>query len=205
MIHDLRRLSLAAILGAGALALGACGSSSHSSSSTATGSTSSAVAASAPVAVVGKSTTVTLNPATVQLLSQNGITITAVAPAKATKVLVFPVTGGHISVTTFAGSIEQSGGITLAHGGRSVQLTNFVLNTESKQITAVVGGMRVPIFDLNLAAIRRASGPNGTLLASDIKLVVTEEAASSLDGLLGVTGLKAGQDFGVATITLAIK
>lgn len=211
MNHDVRRLPLAAVLGAAVLALGACGSSSKSSSTSSTTSVSASsagattAAASAPVAVVGKTTTVTVNPETAALLKQNDITMTAVAPAKASTVLVFPVTGGHISVTTFAGAIDESGGITLAHAGRTVTLTNFVVDTETRTITASVSGQTVPVFDLNLASLARASGVGGTLVASNIKLLVTGEAASELNSLLGVTALKAGQEFGIATVALTIK
>ncbi|HEX3510846.1 MAG TPA: hypothetical protein VHT27_07070 [Solirubrobacteraceae bacterium] len=206
-----RRLALAVLLGTGVLALNACGSGSttHSSSAATTAASASSVgapsAAAASVAVVGRTTSVTLAPATVQRLGASSINVTAVAPAKAVAGLRFPITGGHISPVTLAGTIEQGGGIKLAHGGRNVTLTKFVLDTAAKQITASVGGLRVPIFALDLSRVRRASGTGGTLLVRGVRLLVTQQAAASLSLLLGGAGLSAGEEFGVATLTVAVK
>ena len=63
--------------------------------------------------------------------------------------------------------------------------------------------MSVPIFDLNLASPKHASGPHGTVVASNIKLTVTPQAATALNSGLGVSTFKAGMNFGIATLTVA--
>lgn len=68
---------------------------------------------------------VVLNPATAAALKRAEITVTAVALAKATTVLVFPVTGGHVVVASPAGTIEPGGGLTFSHAGKSVTLTRL--------------------------------------------------------------------------------
>jgi len=188
-----------------ALGVAACGSSSSSTSSSASTATSTTASASASVPVVGKSTSVVVNPATAQALRQAGITITPVAPATAHTVLLFPVSGGQVVVATLAGTIEHSGGLILSHGAKSVQLANFTVDTSTKQLTALVAGQRVPIFELNLASLKRATGPNGTVIASNIKMTLTAQAATALNSALGLSSFVPGLPFGVATVTVAVK
>ena len=205
---DLRRLSVVPMLAVVALGVAACGSSSSSttsSASSASTATSTTASASASVPVVGKSTSVVVNPVTAQALKQAGITITPVAPATAHTVLLFPVSGGQVVVATLAGTIEHSGGLILSHGGKSVQLTSFTVDTSTKQLTALVAGQRVPIFELNLASLKRATGPNGTVIASDIKMTLTAQAATALNSALGLSTFVPGLPFGVATVTVAVK
>ena len=199
-----RRLTAASVLVVVALGVAACGSSSSSSTTSSTPTTTSTAPAAAQV--IGKSTSVVLNPATAQILKASGITVTPIAPATAKKgLLVFPESGGQIVVATLAGTIDHTGGLALSHNGKSVQLTNFVVNTAAKQITATVGGQSVPIFNLNLASVKRASGVNGTVLARNILLTLTSQAATVLSSSLEATIPNAGLPFGVATLTVAVK
>jgi len=207
-----RRLLAAGVIAAAAIGVTACGSSSSSTSSpsstsaaSSTTTSSTTTTASAPATVVGKSTAIAVNPAVSAALKHAGITVTADAPATAkTTLLVFPARGGKIVVTTLSGTIDHTGGLTFRHSGKSVTLTNPVINTETKQLTAVVNGQPVPIFDLNLASLKRVSGPHGSVVASDIKLTVTHEAASALNTGLGVSTFKGGMTFGIATLAIAV-
>jgi hypothetical protein len=198
---------------AAGLVVAAC-SSGSSGSNTSTGGTaptggtnSSAPARStyapAQATVIGKSTDVVVDPAVSAALKQAGITVTAVAPATAKTTLLFPVSGGQIVVATLAGTVDHTGGLTFSHGGKSVTLTNFVINTNTKRLTATTGTRSMPIFDLNLGSPRRASRPPGTVVASNIKLTVTSQAATVLNRGLGVGTFKAGMNFGIATLTVA--
>ena len=214
-LSSFRRLSAIAFIGAAALAAAACGSSSSSSttasaSGTTTASTSSSkssttTTASAPATVVGKKTDVVVNPKVSASLKHAGITVTGVAPATAKTTWVFPINGGKIVVATLVGTVNDTGGLTFSHSGKSVTLTNPLVNTSTKQLTATVNGQSVPIFNLNLASLKRASGPHGTVVASDIKLTVTSQAASTLNSGLGVSTFTGGMKFGIATLTVAVK
>lgn len=189
----LYRLSLVPVLVAVTLGIAACGSST-----TATRSSTSAT-------VVGKSTSVVVSPATTKLLKEQKITVSAVAPAKVSTVILFPTTSGHFVVNSATGRVEDTGGIKLSHDGASVQFTGFVVDTESSQVTAAVGGLRAPVFDLTLTSRAHTTGPSGTAVFSGMKLTLTEEAATTLNGDLGVNNaFKAGQEFGVATQTIAV-
>ena len=158
---------------------------------------------SARATVIGKSTDVVVNPTVSAALKHAGITITAIAPASAKAALLFPVSGGQIVVATLGGTIDHTGGLTYRHSGKSVTLTNLVINTITKRLTATVAGQLKPIFDLNLASHRRASGPHGKVVASTIKLTVTSQAASALNSGLGVSTFKAGMNFGIARLIVA--
>ena len=158
---------------------------------------------SARATVIGKSTDVVVNPTVSAALKHAGITITAIAPASAKAALLFPVSGGQIMVATLVGTVDHAGGLTFSHGGKSVTLTNLVINTITKRLTATVAGQLKPIFDLNLASHRRASGPHGKVVASTIKLTVTSQAATALNSSLGVSTFRAGMNFGIARLIVA--
>ena len=175
------------------------------SSTPAQGSGTPATAKYAPAlaTVIGNSTDVVVNPAVSAAFKQAGISVTAVAPATAKTTLLFPVSGGQIAGATLAGTVDHTGGLTFSHSGKDVTLTDFVINTNTKQLTATVGGQSMPIFDLSLASLKRASGPHGAVVAGNIKLTVASEAATALNSALGVSTFKDGMDFGIATLTLA--
>jgi hypothetical protein len=204
----MRRRFLALPLALAALGVAACGSSSKttSSASTSTTATSAATTPTASTSVlVGKQTSVALNPATSQLLKENAITVTAVAPATYSKTLVWPVSGGQIAGATVTGTIDHNGGFKLTHGEKSVELTTFVINTSTKQVTALVGEKRIPVYSINTSSEKHQAEAGGVIVDSGLKLTLTEQAASALNGALAVSAFKAGQVFGTATITLAVK
>ena len=214
-----RQPAIAVTVAAGLLVAACGGGSSGSNTSTggteATSGTSSstpaptkytsgkATYASRKATVIGKSTDIVVNPAVSAALKHAGITVTAVAPATAKTTLLFPVSGGQIVVATLAGTVDHTGGLTFRHSGKSVTLTNLVINTNTKHLTATVGGHTMPIFDLNLASPNGTSGPNHTLVASNIKLTVRSRAATALNNGLGVSTFKVGMNFGMATLTVA--
>jgi hypothetical protein len=222
------RLPAVAVIVAGGLVVAACGSGSSggktssgstaatggartntSSGSTATtnGTSSSRSAtityAPAKATVIGKGTDIVVNPAVLLALKQANIAVAAVAPATANTTLHFPVSGGQVARATLAGTVDHAGALTFSHSGKRVTLTNFVIKTKAKHVTATAGGRPMPIFDLNLASSHRGHGPHGTVVESNIKLTVTSQAAAALNNGLGVGAFKAGNNFGIATLTLA--
>jgi len=219
MTFGFRRLTAIGVSAAAILSVAACGSSSSSStkststaaaatSATTSGTTSATTSGSAPATVIGRSTSLVVNPAITAALKHADITIAAVPPASTkthNTLLIFPTSGGQIVTATVTGTVNDTGGVTFSHAGKSVKLTNFVVNTSTKQLTAEVGGQQVVVFDLNLASLKRASGPKGTVVASNIKLKTTPQLASSLNSGLGVTTFKGGQTFGILTLTIAVK
>jgi len=224
MTSILRRLTALCAIAAVALLAAGCGGSSKSST-TASGSTSSgsngsgntsascistagATSTTEPGStVVGRSTSVVLFPSFAAVLKKGAITVASVPPASVTNtVLVFPISGGQIVAATFDGTLSHSGGLTFCHHRKSVALTDFVMNTRTKQVTATVGGKSLPIFDLDLASLKHAEEPLQTIVATNVVLTVTPKAGSALDSGLGVTTFKGGgQVFGVATLIVQVK
>jgi len=220
LLRSCSRQPAIAVMVAAGLVVAAC-SSGSSGSNTSTGGTEAtsgtssstpaptkytsgkATYASRKATVIGKSTDIVVNPAVSAALKHACITVTAVAPATAKPTLLFPVSGGQIVVATLTGTVDHTGGLTFRHGGKSVTLTNLVINTNTKRLTATVGGHTMPIFDLNLASPNGTSGPNHTLVASNIKLTVRSRAATALNNGLGVSTFKVGMNFGMATLTVA--
>jgi hypothetical protein len=201
--------AIAAFVAAG-LVVAACGSGSNgdnfSRSSAATGGTSSGRSATVTYApgkatVIGKSTHVVINPAVSAALKHAGVTLTPIAPATAKATLLFPVSGGQITVATLAGTVDHTGGLTFRHSGKSITVTNLVVNTKTQHLTASVGGKSMPIFDLNLASPNRTGGPHSAVV-SDIKLTVLSRAATTLNSGLGVSTFKVGMNFGIATLNV---
>ena len=224
MLRSCSRLSAIAVIVAAGLVVAACSNTSSSSnvgssstSSRSEPSTSGAPApirgnpgtaptarySSAKVTVVGNGTEVVINPAVSAALKNAGISVAAVAPATGKTTLFFPVSGGQIVVATLVGTLDHAGGLTFTHGARSVTLTNLVINTNTKQLTATVGGQSMPIFGLNLPSHVRASGPHDILVASNVKVTVISAGAAALNSGVGLSAFKAGMDFGVATLTVA--
>lgn len=222
-VFGLRRLTALGAIAAVALFAAACSGSSSSSttasSSTSSGSTSSGSTSSSCTpksgttstaksgsTVIGRSTTVVLFPSFAAALKKEAITVAAVSPASVTKnVLLFPISGGQIVPATFAGTLNHSGGLAFCRHSKSVTVTNFVMNTHTKRLTATVGGKSLPMFNLNLASLKHAREPHRTMIATNIGLMVTPRGAGALNRGLGVTTFKAGQVFGLATPVIQFK
>ena len=195
-----RGMSAAALLAAAALAIAACGSSSSTTST----ATTTATTPAAPVALVGHSSSVVVNAATAQTLAQAGITFVPVPPATASTALVFPVTGGHVVVGTLAGTIDESGGLIVSHGGKVVQFSSFQIDTAAGQLSARRG---------QAGADPRSQPRGGQTRERHQRHGDREQhrddahrgAASELNAALGVSVFKGGMPFGIATLTLAVE
>lgn len=212
MLRSWSRLPATTVIVAAGLVVVACsnpasGNASNSNTSATSGTTSSTSAmtkyVSAKATAIGGSTAILLDPAVSAALERASITVTAIAPATRKTTLRFPVSGGQIVVATLAGVVDHTGGLTFRHSVKSATLTNFVINTSTRQLTATVGGQSMPIFDLTLPSPQPAGGSHRTVVASHIKLTVTSQAAIALNSGLGVTIFLAGMNFGIATITVA--
>jgi hypothetical protein len=153
--------------------------------------------------VIGKSTDVVVDPEVSAALKQTGVTVTAIAPATARATLHFPVSGGQILVATLAGTVHHTGGLTFRHGPRMVTLTDLVINTKTRHVTATVGGRSMPVFRLSLASPMGSSGRHHVVVASNIRLTVLPRAATALNSGLGVRTFRTGRSFGIATLTVA--
>jgi hypothetical protein len=83
-------------------------------------------------------------------------------------------------------------------------VTSFIVDTSTKQVTALVGGQRLPVFAIDTSSEKHQTGVGGTIVESGLKFTLTEQAATALNSALGASAFKAGQLFGTATLTLAV-
>jgi len=148
------------------------------------------------------STDLALDPGTAQALTDLGVTAAPVGPASVTPggELSFPITGGRANVSTFAGSIGHSGGISLTAGATVVELTEFRINVDADpDLTALVGGTRVSILSLDLTGLEAGVKGKRITLANVVGSL-TADAATALNNAFGVTAFTEGLVLGTATV-----
>lgn len=164
-------------------------------------------AAAAPVGVGGGVTNLHLDRATAAALGDLGLSVAPVGPAKATGTRVtFPVTGGAIDPATAAGRVTHSGGLAFSAGGTTVEVTDFIVRTDTKRpvLTAAVGTARVPLLALDLGdakVLRRGPGGVGTWVVR-VETSLTGTAAGALNGAFG-SHLAAGTPIGRVDLRIA--
>ena len=213
----------AVLAAAAALALGAtaCGSDESSSSS---GSGSSGASQQAkPVAQVdqltGRSTAVTLDAGFVDALTQLKLTPSPVGDASISQqgVASFPITGGNVkyfkpgTVSPFVqGEIDHDGsGLQLEGGGKTVRLTDFVVDPGASVLTGKVtvdgkeAAASAPLFFLDGRTLKPLEAKdNGTAVLEGTTVKFKDESAQLLNDTFGVDALEGGLEVGVAKITV---
>ena len=148
------------------------------------------------VALTGGATTVMLDPGAGAALQSLGI---AAAPIGSDS-LAFPITGGRVNAKTFAGTISHSGGIALSRGTTRVELTDFAIGIDSTpELTALVGGNRVPVLSVDLSALK-ADVTGGTITLTGAGLKLTAAAAGALNQAFATTAFTEGLLLGTATV-----
>lgn len=148
------------------------------------------------VELTGGATTVTLDPGAGAALQSLGI---AAAPIGSDS-LDFPITGGRLNARTFAGTIAHSGGIALSRGATRVELTEFEIGIDdTPELTALVGGQRVPILSVDLSALK-SEVRNGSITLTGAVLKLTGAAAGALNQAFGTTAFTEGLVLGTAAV-----
>ena len=151
----------------------------------------------------GGSTTLAVDRGTLGVLVENKVSVTPIRGASAKgRSFTFPITGGRVDAKTVAGTIEHSGGLQFAAGGKKLRVQDFVIDTRKGVLTARVSGTktRVPLLKLNLgdADIDRSSGK---VVVGNVRATLTAEAAAALNKTFGVSLFKRGLKIGVAKVT----
>jgi hypothetical protein len=156
--------------------------------------------------VVGGTTAVKVTSA--PTLTSAGVTIvglgsTSISPGSdGIPIAYFPITGGNIDTSSFAGGIaHNSSGLRLSTSTGSIDLTNFLINTNTLSLSGKVSFgttslSGIPLFNLSF----------GTVPVYPFDLKLTATAAGALSTVLGVPNLT-GATFGIANtlpITAAV-
>jgi hypothetical protein len=208
---------LAALATVAVLALGAaaCGDDEEQPASAASASPK-------PVAQIdslsGRQTEVKLDAGFVDALGTLKLTPAPLGDGKITKAGVarFPITGGNVTyyepgtVSPFVqGEIDHDGsGLSLTGGGKTVELTDFVVDPGASVLTGKVSvdgevaAPSAPLFFLDGRTLQplKAEGSTAVLEGTTVKL--KDEAATLLNDTFGTDALAGGLVIGVAKITV---
>ncbi len=169
------------VLACAALTLGACGGVSGK------GGPSTLPTAAEPVTLTGGAAILAIDPQTAGLLEDNGITLTAVAPATLkASAISFPITSGQVDGVSLGGTIDHHGGVRFASDTASVVLRDLHVDTRARQVTAAAGGGRLPLFDLDQRTLS-GSVTGGRLNATGVVALLSPRASRALNAALQVS------------------
>ena len=202
-----------------ALGVAACGDDSEDS-------TSSSSASSEPVAAIdpltGVDTSVALDSGFMDALTQLKVTPGVVGDAelKGTDVS-FPITGGSVtyydpksSVRPYVqGLINHEGsGLSLTAGGIEVELTDFVVDPGTSELTGTVtvdgkeAATDALLFDLDGSTLEPLkANQDGSATLTGTTVLLSDDAATLLNDTFGINDLKGGLEIGISTITVGGK
>lgn len=224
----------AAATGALVFTLAACssgngGASNDGGSNASPSSSSSATTKSVPepTAVIaklgGKSTQVTLDQGFLDALTSLKLTPGVIGGATLdakTGTLAFPITGGNVKYWDPAldyrpyvqGEIDHDGsGISLTGGGKTVELTDFVIDPGSNsKLTGTVTvdgkevGKDVNIFRLDGTTLKPLSkDADGNAVLEGTTVYISQDAAGLLNQTFGTDAVTGDLKVGIAKITAA--
>ena len=215
MFRPVAILASIAVLAGGAAA---CGDDEQSDSA-------AAKTTPAPVAQIdtltGRSTDVQLDQGFVKALGTLKLTPAPVGDGKITKAGVarFPITGGKVTyyepgtVAPFVqGELDHDGsGLSLTGGGKTVELTDFVIDPGASVLTGTVsvdGKMAAedaPLFFLDGRTLQPLETTAGTATLEGTTVKLKDEAATLLNDTFGTDALKGGLVIGLAKIDLDLE
>jgi hypothetical protein len=148
-------------------------------------------------------TKLSLDKGFLKLLAQNGVKVSAVAPAKLKgNTAVFPVSGGKFDPTSAKGTVEHEGALRFSSPAGSIPLRALQLKTTQRHspFSAKAGGGQLKIAQAKSLAVTRQGFASKVKVT---KLSLSQKLATRLAKKLRLRGvLKAGQPLGSA-ITVA--
>ncbi len=210
---------LVAVVAALSFAVAACG---DDDSTTADATSAEDVKPVAEISdLTGDVTEVTLDSGFVQALTDLKVTPGPVGDAEISKdgVASFPITGGNVTyydpaspVRPFVqGIIDHNGsGLSLSAGDTTVELTDFVIDPGTSELTGTVtangkeAATDALLFDLDGSTLNPLkSNPNGSATLEGTTVELSSDAAALLNETFGIDALKGGLVSGVSSITVA--
>ena len=215
--------ALSAVIG-----LSACGTNDVDTAQAAD-SSSSSVSVPKPAAVVraipGGDTAVTLDSGFVSALGTLGLTpgVTGTATLDGTTGVVdFPITGGTVTLYDresgyrpwVQGVVFHDGsGLTLAAGGTTVELSNFVIDPGKPArlfgdvtVNGELAAPNAPLFNLDGSTLSAPTmGADGSAVLDGTTVKLSDEAAGLLNSTFETDALAGGLVIGTSTITVETK
>jgi hypothetical protein len=154
-----------------------------------------ALAIAAPLAgaaydpLASGATRLTFDKSFLALLKENGVKLSAVAPARfSAGAASFPVSGGKFDPTTSEGTVEHEGALLFSKGARKIPLKDLQLKTTSKHspLSVKVGGGQLKLAAArSLKVSRRGFGEEVRVSSLSLSAKVAGRLAKKL-GLRGV-------------------
>jgi hypothetical protein len=163
--------------------------------------------------VSGQSTSVALDPTTLQALTSLGVKPAPVGSATLNGATIsFPVTGGvaviHADHAYQPGYIDgvvihQDSGLSLTKGATTVTATDFVVNPGDSMLYATIGNQyNVPLFFLDGSGLQ-VSMQGGDVHLDGTKVELTPQASTALNGAFGTDALKPYTLIGIAHLVVS--
>jgi hypothetical protein len=162
------------------------------------------------------STKVQLSPDFVNALTSLKVTPGTIGSGRLKQgVAVFPIVSGAGDVGTIKLEVNHQGGLSLKGGDTIVELTDFSITNLSgapvltglvKANDNLVG--RLPLFDLTLSGNPTAAPvkilhnklPLTLVEVKNVKVTLSKDAATALNGVFKVTAFQAGLNIGTANV-----
>lgn len=158
-----------------------------------------------------------LNAATTLGVSVTPVSGGALRSRNGRTTLVFPVTNGSVDVGILRLEVFHSGGISLTAGNTTVTLSQFAIENTVDGTLRLKGIVtandttvgELPLFDLTLTEnpsarpgnlVRSDIALGGNLRLANVRVSLSGEAASALNGAFNVTAFSRGLNIGTATV-----
>ncbi len=164
--------------------------------------------------LTGVGTTVTLDPGTAMVLQQNNVMVAPVAPATADASggmvkVTFPITSGNVDIYPqtvlpfIRGTVKHTGGLTFSAGGKSLSVTNFIVDPGASTLTATAGGSQVMLLELDGSKVMVGKDSAGHVTLDGTVAKLSQAAADALNQTFGVSLFKRGIPLGTVHIVAA--
>ena len=209
------KASIAALVGALALAGAACGDD-DSSAQSATRSAQSVAAGTNEVTAIpslsGVGTSVKIDAGTADALKSLGLALAPTGGATfdaSTSTITFPITSGYAEIHSdrsvkpgyIQGSIaHEDSGFSLTAGSTKVELSDFVVDPGNSMLYGTVGGTpKVPLLFLDGTNVKVGSDQGNVVLEGTVAKL-TDTAAGALNKAFNVSAIKPGLPLGVVRL-----
>lgn len=164
----------------------------------------------------GKSTSVVLDASTAAALKSLQVSVAPSGSATfdaSTSTVTFPITGGFAAIHSDLGYqpgyiagvvLHQASGLTFSAGGKTLTVSDFVVDPGNSILTATVGGKPgIPLLSLDGTNVKVSNDASGDVLLDGTVAKLTPTAASALNQTFGVTAFTAGLPLGVVHLIAA--
>lgn len=228
LFHSTPKRSVAGLAAVALLALPltACGSGDDEATTSSGGANASSSSAPAPEPVAaidalsGETTAIKLDKGFTDALTSLKLTPGVVGTGKLTNgSLVFPITGGNVSVfepgsvpNYVVGQIQHEGsGLSLTAGDTTVELTNFNVDPGVSRVygdvsvNGEIAASSAYLFTLDGSTLKPLKSQGSTAILEGTKVEISDVAAPLLNDTFQTDAVKPGLLVGIAKITVNTK